>query len=155
MPEIACILPHAGQDCCSASARHLELEGCRMQHDESFPLEAIPPRVRRAIVREFQGRRPTVGEVARISDRQWLATPDIGPTALETIHGILHARPARDGNCLPRLVDVELLDRLEAIQKELRRMRRTLEARLGAASGTGSRRRDRAGSLPQVEASPR
>jgi hypothetical protein len=40
-----------------------------MQQDEAFPLAVIPPRVRRAILREFQGRWPTVQEVAQIPDR--------------------------------------------------------------------------------------
>ena len=103
-----------------------------MQQDGMFPLAVIPPRVRRAILREFQGRWPTVREVAQISDRQWSATPDIGPSALEKIHSILSSQRHQSDH--PPLTDAELLHRLEFIQKELRRLQRALEVRMSAIS---------------------
>jgi hypothetical protein len=106
-----------------------------MQQDEFFPLEAIPPQVRRVILREFQGRWPTVQEVSQISDRQWLATPDIGPTNLGKIHSVLRPEPCQGDSALPELTDAELLTRLEFIQEELRRIQRTLEVRVGRNSG--------------------
>jgi hypothetical protein len=102
-----------------------------MQQDESFPLEAIPPRVRRAILQEFQGRWPTVQEVARISDRHWLATPDIGPSTLEKIHSILRPQQYQNDVSSPEMDDAELLTRLEAVHEELRRIQRVLAARFG------------------------
>jgi hypothetical protein len=104
-----------------------------MQQDETFPLAVIPPRVRRAILREFQGRWPTVQEVAQIPDRHWLATPDIGPSSLEIIHSVLHPQPRQSDAAQSQLSDAELLERLESIQEELRRIQRTLEARIGKA----------------------
>jgi hypothetical protein len=102
-----------------------------MQQNEPFPLEAVPPRVRRAILSEFHGRWPTVQEVAQISDRRWLATPDIGPSALETIHSILHPQQCQtDTSSRPQLTDAELLDRLEFIQEELLWLEGQLKARL-------------------------
>ena len=59
-----------------------------MQLDERFPLEAIPPRVRGVLLREFQGRQPTVQEIAQILDRHWLATPGVGPSALDKLRSI-------------------------------------------------------------------
>jgi hypothetical protein len=106
-----------------------------MHQDESFPLEAIPPRVRRALLREFEGRWPTVREVARISDRQWLATPDIGPSTLERIHSILRPEQYQEDVSSPGMDDAGLLTRLQAIQEELRRIRCTLEARIGRSCG--------------------
>ena len=97
-----------------------------MQQDEFFPLDAIPPRVRRAILQEFQGRRPTVQEVAQISDRHWLATPDIGPYTLEKIHKVLRPQLQQGDGASPKMTDAELLDRLEFVQEELRRIRRIL-----------------------------
>ncbi|PVE23407.1 hypothetical protein DC522_16245 [Microvirga sp. KLBC 81] len=110
-----------------------------MQQAESFPLEAIPPRVRRAIIREFQGRWPTVQEVAQISDRHWLATPDIGPLALEKIRSILQSQSRRNDNSPPQLIDAEVLDRLEAIQEELRRIQCTLDTRISQTLRKGPR----------------
>jgi hypothetical protein len=108
-----------------------------MPQDEFFPLDAVPPRVRRALLREFQGRWPTVQEVSQISDRHWLATPDIGPSTLEKIHSILHPQPCQGDSNSPHTTDAELLNRLEFIQEELRRIQRTLEARIGKISGKG------------------
>jgi hypothetical protein len=105
-----------------------------MQHNESFPLDAVPPRVRRALLREFQGRWPTVQEVSQISDRHWLATPDIGPSTLETIHSILRPEPGQREVSSPDMTDAELLQRLDTVQEELERIQCTLEARIGASS---------------------
>ena len=105
-----------------------------MQQDEFFPLNAIPPRVRRAILYEFQGRQPTVQEVSQISDRHWLATPDIGPSTLEKIHSVLRPESCQREGSSPEMTDAELLNRLEFIQEELKRIRSILEERIGASS---------------------
>jgi len=102
-----------------------------MQQDELFPLADIPPRVRRAIVREFQGRWPTVQEIAQISDRHWLATPDIGPSSLEKIHSIVQAhQPQTNPFASSQLINDQLLDRLELLQEEFRWLERMLKAKL-------------------------
>jgi hypothetical protein len=106
-----------------------------MQQDEFFPLDAIPPRVRRAILQEFQGRRPTVQEVAQVSDRHWLATPEVGPSTLEKIHEVLQPQPCQGDGALPKMTDAELLDRLEYLQEELRSIRHILKTRIGKTSG--------------------
>ena len=72
-----------------------------MPQDEFFPLDAIPPRVRRAILHEFQGRRPTVQEVSQIPDRYWLATPDVDPSTLEKIHSVLRPQPSQGDSASP------------------------------------------------------
>jgi hypothetical protein len=105
-----------------------------MQQDEFFPLDAVPPRVRRALLREFQGRWPTVQEVSQISDRHWLATPDIGPSTLEKIHSVLRPQSCQREGFSPEMTDAELLNRLEFIQEELKRIQCTLEARIGPSS---------------------
>lgn len=102
-----------------------------MQQDELFPLEDIPARVRRAIFREFQGRWPTVQEVAQISDRDWLATPGIGPSSLEKIQSIVQAhQPQADPFASSQMTNDQLLDRLELLQEEFRWLERTLKAKL-------------------------
>jgi len=123
-----------------------------MQQDEIFPLDAIPPRVRRAILHEFQGRLPTVQEVAQISDRHWLATPDIGPSTLEKIHKVLRPQLHQGDGALPKMTDAELLDRLEFVQEELRSIRHILEARIGKTSGKLLRNQGRMRSSPDEEA---
>jgi hypothetical protein len=110
-----------------------------MSLDEPFPLDAVPSRVRNAILNEFNGRCPSVREVTELSDREWLTVPDIGPAALERIRRVTSEQlwqPAR-------LSDAELLERLEWLQKELRWLEDRLKARLPKmAAGDEAGRRE-------------
>src|SRR4028119_299517 len=111
-----------------------------MQPDHPFPLEAVPSRVRHALLDEFKGRCPTVGEVAQIPDAYWLATPAIGRKVLQTIRAVVQApRPQTDAPALPRLTDAELLDRLDSLRRELLWMQDL--ARAGAPEPSRSRKR--------------
>ena len=113
----------------------LEHKGCHMQLDEPFPLEIVPSRVRHAMLDEFKGRRPTVGEVAQIPDAYWLATPAIGRKVLQTIRAVTHAsRPQADPPALPRLTNAELLERLESLREELQWLHAAVKARRRKAS---------------------
>jgi hypothetical protein len=53
---------------------------------------------------------------------------------LETIHSILRPQPGQREDSSPEMTDAELLNRLEFIQEELKRIQCTLEARIGASS---------------------
>src|SRR5690349_6569379 len=99
-----------------------------MRLDEPFPLEAVPSRLRNAILREFQGRRPSIEEIARIPDKQWLSSPDVGQRSVKIIHDITDAARQQTTR-LPsaQLTDTELLERLEWLQKELRWLRNILK----------------------------
>ena len=110
-----------------------------MYMDEPFPLEAIPSRVQHPLLREFEGRCPSLREVDQILDKQWLATPGIGPTYLEMIRSITRAgrEPTVTHAASPSLSDVQLLRRLERLQAELQ----SLEAELKARMLTGPRRK--------------
>ena len=114
-----------------------------MQLDEPFPREAIHPRVRKVILNEFQGRWPTVQEIAQISDRQWLATPGVGPTVLQQIHSVIRPPRHQDEPDLSRLTDAELLDRLEFLQEEFGRIRQILKSKIGGTSRKSLRNRNR------------
>jgi hypothetical protein len=87
--------------------------------DEPFPLEAVPSRLRNAILREFQGRCPSVGEVAQIPEKRWLSAPEVGPRSVEIIHDVTSAvRQQKTDRPRAQLTDAELLERLEGLQKE-------------------------------------
>jgi hypothetical protein len=106
-----------------------------MHENGLFPLDAVPSRVKFAILREFKGRTPAVREVARICDRSWLAVPGIGRTALACIRqatGDLH--PSSVNRPAARISDAELLTRLERLQEELQSLNRMLNAALPPAS---------------------
>ncbi len=100
-----------------------------MQMDEPFPLESVPSRVRLAILSEFNGRRPSVREVAEIPDAYWLATPAIGRKFLQTIRDATPAPTRQTTVPVRRLTDAELMDRLESLQEELQWLHDVLKAR--------------------------
>lgn len=105
-----------------------------MHENELFPLEAVPSRVKFAILREFEGRRPTVQEVSRICDRSWLTVPGIGRTALANIRqatGDQH--PLTVSRSAARMSDAELLTRLDLLQEELQSLNVVLNATLSPA----------------------
>ena len=107
-----------------------------MHWDEPFPLEAVPTRVRHAILKEFEGRHPSTGQIAAIPDSYWLSTPDIGPTSLETIRRVAGAKTQQTASpSVDSLTDAELLDRLQRLQDELRWLQDQLKARLSKAPG--------------------
>ncbi|KLK90141.1 hypothetical protein AA309_27385 [Microvirga vignae] len=101
-----------------------------MDDNELFPLEAVPQRVGRAILRQFEGRCPNIREVEHISDEQWLAAPGVGPTVLEFIRHVTKGQQQRtDTPSSVGMTDAELLERLEFIQDELRSICRLLKAK--------------------------
>lgn len=104
-----------------------------MHENALFPLEAVPSRVKFAILREFKGRRPTVQEVSQICDRSWLAVPGIGRTALVNIRqatGDQH--PFGANRSAARMSDAELLRRLDLLQEELQSLNEVLNATLSS-----------------------
>ena len=105
-----------------------------MHLDDPFPLDAVPSRVKNAILKEFEGRCPSVGEVAQIPDSYWLSAPGIGLTHLEQIRSVTGALPQQTArSSLARLSNAKLLDRLERLLEELQWLHHQLEARLSQA----------------------
>ncbi|MFD2222751.1 hypothetical protein ACFSM9_03145 [Microvirga arabica] len=107
--------------------------------DDPFPIEKCSGRVRGAILAEFQGRCPTIREVASISDAQWLTVPNIGPTTLEELRSMTQQVPSReDDAAAPHMADHEVLSRLNRLQRELNLIVSEIRSRL---SGAQKRRR--------------
>jgi hypothetical protein len=102
-----------------------------MFSDEPFPLEAVPWRLRNAILKEFQGRCPSIGEVAQIPDKQWLSAPDVGQRSVAMIHDITDAAQQQTNRLSgPQLTDTELLERLDQLQMEIRWLKDILKERI-------------------------
>jgi hypothetical protein len=109
------------------------VRGREMGLDDPFPIEKCSGRVRGAILAEFQGRCPTIREVASISDAQWLTVPNIGPTTLEELRSMTH--PVANGESRPNptgMPDGELLSRLNRLQRELSIIVGEIRTRLSA-----------------------
>ncbi|MCC2652174.1 MAG: hypothetical protein K0R61_495 [Microvirga sp.] len=106
--------------------------------DDPFPIEKCSGRVRGAILAEFQGRCPTIREVASISDSQWLTVPNIGPTTLEELRSMTQQLPNMEGTAssASSIPDNELLSRLNRLQRELNILVAEIRTRLtGTSSG--------------------
>jgi len=111
------------------------VRGREMGLDDPFPIEKCSGRVRGAILAEFQGRCPTIREVASISDAQWLTVPNIGPTTLEELRSMTLSNA--DGDLRPQaagMADGELLSRLNRLQRELNLIVSEIRTRLAGSS---------------------
>lgn len=103
--------------------------------DDPFPIEKCSGRVRGAVLAEFQGRCPTIREVASISDAQWLTVPNIGPTTLEEIRRFIGQVPVDQRlQNLPTMDDGELLSRLSRLQRELNMITSAIRSRVSSTS---------------------
>lgn len=111
------------------------IRGSEMGWDDPFPIEKCSGRVRGAVLAEFQGRCPTIREVASISDAQWLTVPNIGPTTLEEIRRYIGQAPAEQRlQNLPTMEDGELLSRLNRVQRELNLIASAIKTRAASAT---------------------
>ncbi len=95
-----------------------------MKSYDLFPIEKFLPRAREAILAEFNGRCPTIGEVAGISDAKWLELPGFGPGALvvmrQITRGLVRKAATRSG-----MTDAALLAERDRLQSELGYLRVT------------------------------
>ena len=60
-----------------------------MQLSDPFPVEELPKLVKETILAEFQGRQPTVLEVASVPDAHWLTLPAMGPARLAHLRSLV------------------------------------------------------------------
>jgi hypothetical protein len=122
-----------------------------MHLDEPFPLEVLPSRLRNVILQEFEGRCPSIEEVAQIPDRQWQSTPGIGQKFIKIIHDIINA--SREHTTDPqnvRLTDLELLRRLEVFQNEVRWLHAVLRERMSVPDPPYGMRKSRQRQVSQL-----
>jgi hypothetical protein len=94
-----------------------------MQSSDPFPVEHLPRLVKETILAEFQGRHPTVHEVASVPDAHWLKLPAMGPTRLARLRTLTEEiceqvqPPALAGMTVSQLLKRH--DRLRARQEQL------------------------------------
>jgi hypothetical protein len=96
-----------------------------MQLDDPFPIKELPLRARHAILMEFNGRCPSIGEVARVSEPKWLELPGIGQATLVAMRQVTQ-RLAGDIPPLTKLTDAELLAERDRLHHESRSLRASL-----------------------------
>jgi len=106
-----------------------------MRLADLFPIEGCSPRLRNAILGEFQGRCPTLQEVFSIPAKQWLKVPGVGQTLLTELEAIMQSRLEQTkGQASAQMTDAELIARMERLQRDLKRLRDEVELRLDNAS---------------------
>jgi hypothetical protein len=105
-----------------------------MSLDEPFPLNLFPSQVRNAILDEYDGRCPSLKEVADIPDAHWLSTPAIGPVVLRKIRALSH----NEAPAPQQMTDAELLRRLAFLQKEFQAIQRAVRLELSRSSTESS-----------------
>ena len=107
-----------------------------MQPSDPFPIERCSPRLRTAILAEFNGRSPTYQDILSIPLQQWLTVPGMGRRLLSELEGLIHSQPSvPQGDPSPD-PDDELIARMERFQRDLRQLQHDLQKLLGKPSST-------------------
>jgi hypothetical protein len=91
-----------------------------MFEGDLFPIETLPPRVKDAVLTEFQGRCPTVLEVASTPDSHWLTVPNMGRSSLAQLRSATSGVRRKVGiPTLSGLSDAELLAHVRRVERQL------------------------------------
>ena len=105
-----------------------------MQPSDPFPIDRCSPRLKTAILAEFDGRSPTFQDILSVSPKQWMTVPGIGPSLLRELESITHDQSfVPQGDDSPKPDDNELMARLERFQRDLESLQHDLQVLLGEA----------------------
>jgi hypothetical protein len=115
-----------------------------MQPNDPFPIERCSPRLKTAILAEFNGRSPTYQDILSLSPKEWMSVPGMGPALLRELHRIVQNPSAvAEVDSFETREDADLMARLERFQEDLKRLQHDLRVLLGEAP---SRKADANGS---------
>jgi hypothetical protein len=102
--------------------------GSKMREYDPFPIEKLPLRIKQAVLNEFEGRCPTVLEVASTPDSHWLTVPNMGPTSLGQLRSATKGMRRKVGiPTLSEVQDSELLLRTRQLEKQFQCLRNELK----------------------------
>ncbi len=87
-----------------------------MQPSDPFPIERCSPRLRAAVLAEFEGRSPTFQDILSIPTKEWMTVPGMGPRLLQELEGVLKSEPVVASTISD---DAELMARIERLQHDL------------------------------------
>jgi hypothetical protein len=115
-----------------------------MQPSDPFPIERCSPRLKTAILAEFEGRSPTYQDILSLSPKEWMGAPGMGPALLRELHSIVQNPSAvAEVDSFETREDADLMARLERFQEDLKRLQHDLQELLRKAP---SRKADANGS---------
>ncbi len=104
-----------------------------MQPSDPFPIERCSPRLRTAILAEFNGRSPTFQDILSIPLKQWLSVPGMGRRLLSELESLMHSQPSVPQSDPSPTPEDELIARIERFQRDLRQLQRDIQELLGKA----------------------
>ena len=91
-----------------------------MRESDLFPINTLPSRIRDAVLTEFQGRCPTILEVAATPDSHWLTVPNMGRSSLAQLRSVTRGVRRKVGiPTLSGLSDTELLARARHTESQI------------------------------------
>jgi hypothetical protein len=103
--------------------------GSQMRESDLFPIEALPSRIKDAVLTEFHGRCPTVLEVARTPDSHWLTVPNMGCSSLAQLRSVTKGVRRNVGiPTLSGLSDAELLTHARHTERQLSELSSALKS---------------------------
>ena len=105
-----------------------------MQHSDPFPIERCSPRLKTAILAEFNGRSPTFQDILSIPLDKWLTVPGMGRRLLGELESVIQGGPsAAQANSLATSDDSDLMTRIVRLQHDLQRLKHDIQSRLSEA----------------------
>jgi hypothetical protein len=111
--------------------------GTKMLPSDPFPIELCSPRLRTAILAEFNGRPPTFQDVLSIPLEQWLTVPGMGRKLLTELESLTHSPlPVSRNTPPPKPDNAELITRIERFQHDLKRLQHDIQVLLGETPST-------------------
>ncbi len=99
-----------------------------MPHDDLFPIELLRFRAQQSILAEFGGRRPSLSEVACLSDDHLMKLAGFGPFTIRKVRSITQGG-VNSSSAIAGLGDAELLSEYDAMTHELTKLREDFRGR--------------------------
>jgi hypothetical protein len=115
-----------------------------MEPGDPFPIERCSPRLKTAILAEFDGRSPTFQDILSIPLDKWLTVPGMGRRLLSELESVTQGGPSvAQADPVATSHDSDLMARIERLQHDLQRLKHDIQSRL---SETPMKRSDRSSS---------
>ncbi len=99
-----------------------------MPHDDLFAIELLRLGAQQSILEEFGGRRPSVSEVASLSDDHLIKLAGFGPSTVKKVHLITQSG-INSSSAIAGLGDAELLSEYGSLSHELTKLREEFHCR--------------------------
>ena len=105
-----------------------------MEPSDPFPIDRCSPRLKTAILAEFDGCSPTFQDILSIPLDKWLTVPGMGRRLLSELESVTQGGPSvAQADPLATSHDCDLMARIERLQHDLQRLKHDIQSRLSEA----------------------